>query len=94
MCVCVVCVCVCLRVNVRLYLRGCFNFWRINCMLSGHVQTLGHNELTQFCQYTGDKLIMILLLAIHSPKVETSSHKVSLLELPVSSECDQRSTHT
>ena len=53
-------------------LRGCFNFWRMNCMLSGHVHTLGHIELTQFCQYTGDKLIMILH-AIHSPEVETSS---------------------
>ncbi len=37
------------------------------------VHTLGHLELTQFCQYTGDKLIMILQ-AIHSPEVETSSY--------------------
>ncbi len=30
-------------------------------MLSGHVHTLGNIELTQFCQYTGDKLTMIPL---------------------------------
>ncbi len=45
----------------------------MNCMLNGHVHTLGHIELTQFCRYTGDKLIMILR-AIHSPEVETSSY--------------------
>ena len=56
--------------------RGCFNFWWMNCMLSGHVHTLGHIELTQFCQYTGGKLITILH-AIHSPEVETSSYQRS-----------------
>ena len=55
-------------------IRGCFNFWRLNCMLSGHVHTLGHIELTQICRYTGDKLIMILH-AIQSPEVETSSYE-------------------
>ena len=52
----------------------------MNCMLSGHVHTLGHIELTQFCQYTGDKLIMILH-AIHSPEVETSSYTAERKEL-------------
>ncbi len=32
----------------------------MNYMLSSHVHTLGRIEFTQFCQYTGDKLIMIL----------------------------------
>ncbi len=54
-------------------IRGCFNFWRMNCMLSGHVHTLRHIELTEFCRYTGDKLLMILH-AIQSPEVETSSY--------------------
>ncbi len=57
-------------------IRGCFNFWRMNCMLSGHVHTLGHIQVTQFCQNIGDKLIMILH-AIHSPEVETSSYSTT-----------------
>ena len=63
-----------LHPNLTTRIRGCL---RMNCMLSDHVHTLRHIELTQFCQCTGDKLIMILH-AIHSPEIETVSYSAEI----------------
>ena len=61
----------CLRSTNRVNLRAREHADSQNIWI--HPRILGHIELTQFCQYTGDKLIMILH-AIHSPEVETSSY--------------------